>query len=522
MILLTQRRFEDYYHVHLPILEPVGSLEKLHKDSPALFWAIPFTTSLHHPRHSHLYTQMREPFRLLISTLFTSPVQALKDLQALLIICQWPFEVGYQSEDPSLMHSGFVVNAALHMGLDKIEDEVLFGHRRAKHSLEYYGLKYLRRTWMKIFEISTQYDYEPIYSIYLPSLTPGRLNIWHGLRPQISSASALRSLSAFYEAETEEELIALTEIQRQVARNTISLDDLHAYGPQVSLVYFFIQELGSIRERFATVWSRTTEISLQGAKLLVFAHCLLLAGTEELGTTQGSDTDYYITSIFQQGHSAALALIQAIQDSGMASIADPPCASRELGGAPLLAHPKQHFRLAFFACVFLLTYLDCARPTTSMVDQDTARNAVSTVHQIFNQFRSRAEIIRAAHTIEVLGRAVVPGQKRIKTVVKMRMGASLSYNAIWAAATLRGREFDPEYTTTMSAAASSMNRHIGEHAPNISSTATAGNELPCTGTPFGTAVEPPFPWGLWNDAIYDELGWDAQLFPGLSSGMNPF
>jgi hypothetical protein len=50
-----------------------------------------------------------------------------------------------------------VVNSALHMGLDKFEDEVLFGHRRAKHSLSSSDPRYRRMTWMKCFQISTQY-----------------------------------------------------------------------------------------------------------------------------------------------------------------------------------------------------------------------------------------------------------------------------------------------------------------------------------------------------------------------------
>lgn len=91
-----------------------------------------------------------------VSNLLISPVQALKDLQALLIICQWPLEVETHAEDPSWMLVGFVMNAALHMGLDKSEDEVLFGHRRAKHSLDLYDPNCRRRTWMKVFETSTQ------------------------------------------------------------------------------------------------------------------------------------------------------------------------------------------------------------------------------------------------------------------------------------------------------------------------------------------------------------------------------
>lgn len=139
-------------------MEPVRSFQKLYEDSSALFWAIAFTASRHHPQHSDLYAKLREPFQLLISSLLSSPVQALTDLQALLIVCQWPLGVRSHSEDPSWMLTGFVVNAALHMGLDKSGDEVLFGYRRAKHSLSFYDSKYRRRTWMKAFQISTQYE----------------------------------------------------------------------------------------------------------------------------------------------------------------------------------------------------------------------------------------------------------------------------------------------------------------------------------------------------------------------------
>ena len=140
------------------MLEPVRSLHKLCTDSAALFWAIVFTAARYHPRHSHLYTSLYRPFRSLISDLLSSSAQNLKDLQALLIVCEWPLEVGAHSDDPSLMHSGFLVHAALHLGLDKHEDEVLFGHRRAKQSLALYDRKYRWRTWLKIFQISTKYE----------------------------------------------------------------------------------------------------------------------------------------------------------------------------------------------------------------------------------------------------------------------------------------------------------------------------------------------------------------------------
>jgi hypothetical protein len=113
----------------MPILEPVISLQKLYEQSPVLFWALALTASRHHPHHSQLYEQMREPYHNLFSGMISRPIHALKDLHALLTLCHWPFEVEAQVDDPSWSYTGMAVNAALNMGLDKFEDEILFGHR---------------------------------------------------------------------------------------------------------------------------------------------------------------------------------------------------------------------------------------------------------------------------------------------------------------------------------------------------------------------------------------------------------
>lgn len=83
--------------------------------------AIALTSTRHHPKNFGFYAQLRHSFRLVLSRLLVSPIKTLKNLQSLLMICQWPLDVETQVEDPSWMHIGFTVNAAWHMGLDKPE-----------------------------------------------------------------------------------------------------------------------------------------------------------------------------------------------------------------------------------------------------------------------------------------------------------------------------------------------------------------------------------------------------------------
>lgn len=103
-----------------------------------------------------MYEQLKDPFQRLIGRTLSSPLNILSDLQAVLITCHWPLEIKSQLEDPSWMYSGMAINAALQMGLDKSEDEVLFGYRRARYSLKNFGQKYRMMTWMKCFQIGTQ------------------------------------------------------------------------------------------------------------------------------------------------------------------------------------------------------------------------------------------------------------------------------------------------------------------------------------------------------------------------------
>lgn len=264
------------------------------------------------------------------------------------------------------------------------------------------------------------------------------------------------------------------------------------------------------------------EINLQGAKLYLFAICLLSADRQSHKSLRSSDTWVLLHNVLQWGHSAALCIINLMAEMGASRIDDPPCAAYESGGCPLLAHPKHHFRIAFFACLFLLKYLDC-NEEASEADKEAARNAVSRIYQLFIRFRSSDQHIRAAKTIEVLGRTIVPGHGKIITQVKTRLGASLFYNAMWTAAKLRGRHNDPEYSTT---AAPSMQSNgapcaTGSASPLMSVAVPQSSDMI---SQHPSAFDHSFPWGLWDDNLFDALGfeWDKSPCPDMLGAMDTF
>jgi hypothetical protein len=149
-------RFNDFYFPHLPIFEPITSLKELYTTAPALFWGVTITASRYHPHHSDVYGRLIDSYQRLHEQTICRPVQVFAEVQALLLLCYWPLALLSQSEDPTWMHCGLVTNTALSMGLDKFNDEVLFGHRKSKHSLQHVNPRNRMMTWMKCFQVSCQ------------------------------------------------------------------------------------------------------------------------------------------------------------------------------------------------------------------------------------------------------------------------------------------------------------------------------------------------------------------------------
>jgi hypothetical protein len=295
-----------------------------------------------------------------------------------------------------------------------------------------------------------------------------------------------------------------------MVRNATTLNEFGFRGPQATILQSMIQELDAIKQRYADVWSDSLSINLQAVKLYTLEQCLILAAEQlEIASL---DAEHFVATALQMGHGPAICLIEILRQQCRADQLDPFCAPIAAGGSPLLSNPKHHSRVAFYACIFLIHYLDHTT-TSSSTDQDSARAAVASLYRVFMQFPSRGLLTRAGRTIEVIARSIVPGQRRLRAIVKSRMGGSLIFNAIWLASQLRRRE-DPDDLTVSPVQSTSM---VGGQ----NNSAAENNTLE---TMVTLPQQEFFPWGIWNDQLYDDLGitWDGQGFQTFSSATDPF
>lgn len=182
-----------------------------------------------------------------------------------------------------------------------------------------------------------------------------------------------------------------------------------------------------------------------------------------------------------------------------------------------------------FATTYLLKYL-ATDLQASESDRSLARNHVTAAYQLFIRYTKSRERSRAAQVIELLGRMTKPlGRQESKLHIKDRFGASLCYDAFWQAEKMRNRAQSPAPSGGGGGPAQSSTTGLEEQrTANLAPPVDAGlitNSGQTTrdsmavvydhvsGQPQTERQQLPmddggdweFPWGIWDDALYDEL-----------------
>lgn len=88
----------------------------------------------------------------MLSEYLTRSIRSIWTIQALLLLCLWPFPVASQLDDPSWEYCGMAVAAALKMGLD--DSPASWGEAIRPSSDE---LTWRSKTWLGCLCVSTKW-----------------------------------------------------------------------------------------------------------------------------------------------------------------------------------------------------------------------------------------------------------------------------------------------------------------------------------------------------------------------------
>ena len=134
------------YHPYLPF-SMCRAIEAIHEKCPALFWVICAAASTERAR-----SQFREPIRKLISDVL-DPLKGntVEMVQALLILCMWPFAFSNQRSDPSFVYSGIATQISLGLRLHRSAMDADYGKENGEHRED----EQIRKTtWLACFIVA--------------------------------------------------------------------------------------------------------------------------------------------------------------------------------------------------------------------------------------------------------------------------------------------------------------------------------------------------------------------------------
>lgn len=143
--------FLEHYLYHFPILDLQKPIDSIHNDSPVLFWTVIIISAQKHPLHSEQFKRLLTPFKMLFSSYLLNSICSFYTIQALLLLCIWPFPVNKQREDPSWEYCGMAVAAILKLAPDDPQ-RMWPSSTEASAETVTAGLK----TWLGCFFVTTK------------------------------------------------------------------------------------------------------------------------------------------------------------------------------------------------------------------------------------------------------------------------------------------------------------------------------------------------------------------------------
>ncbi|KAK0276496.1 hypothetical protein LTR35_010359 [Friedmanniomyces endolithicus] len=488
--------FEELYLPHFAILEPITSLREFAQQNELLFWAIIAVVSRgkpNNPQHATLQTA----FDQLLGRVCCEAIQSLTDLQALLLTCVYPPRLHGSERDPSWMRLGMAINIARQIGIDKQQDEVLFGARKARYCLSRYSRRILKLTFLKIFEIDIQ------------------LSSWLGHTPTLATAHHLRTVNMFLlDLSIPREYAATIEVHLVTAQYLVTERDSIAVS--IDTARMSLAALDMVKAKHTPSWTFQAETALLAAKLHVtVVGVLCLSGSDNLSDPTPLHSPP-VTSLLQTAEDTArqtITLLSNLSDTQLELLT--ASSGQHAAADPLPGYPKWYSCIGFLAATVIIYCIDLMENATAAglpVQMNEARNSLAKAYKLFTKCEGATEHQRAALNLDVAMKSIGRGRVWFRKMVRTRSAASLVYSLIWLGGIARGKQEDPEFSVE------AAERLVREGFPSVAGAAGLGDVVES-----GEAGEGAW-WmdlGFCDDLSVDFFDFSPGGYPGGPLGLGP-
>lgn len=118
-LLTLQFRYFASYHPYFPILPDQHEFTAEYDSNRLLLWTVLAIASRGRDDMPNVYASLVEPVRRLASDLYSGQSRSLKTMQALLLLCIWPFPHQQSINDPSPMYCSLATHIGYQLGLHR-------------------------------------------------------------------------------------------------------------------------------------------------------------------------------------------------------------------------------------------------------------------------------------------------------------------------------------------------------------------------------------------------------------------
>ncbi|KAH8705209.1 fungal-specific transcription factor domain-containing protein [Talaromyces proteolyticus] len=269
-ILVLIKEFYTNFHPLFPILPTQADFLEAYDANKLLLWTIITIACKESAEYSQLYITLVDPVRRLAGDLYNIQSRDFETIQALLLLCIWPFPFQQTINDPSPMYCGLATQLSYQLGLHRpnLQMHWEYGATTSNTRVNLGRSK----VWLGCFVVN--------HAISARLGTPSTIQPGHAILSELARGPT---------SELPVPLLGYIHI------SYIGMKGLQALGDDISsatgrakyptsLVTIFDQKLITMRESLGSKWSDLTEIYFLTTKLQIIFFAL--------------DEDSYPESIF--------------------------------------------------------------------------------------------------------------------------------------------------------------------------------------------------------------------------------
>lgn len=370
------RLYFEKMHLYLPF-RMIRSIESIHELCPLLFWVIVAVAS----RDRVLVKSLIPHVQRMMSEITLKPVRNVETVQAILILCIWPFPYTSQLDDQSFVFCGMAVHIGLQIGLHRPEYAYQFS---SKQDVLRTSIPIRRTTWISCFIVNQMLA----TAKGVPSTMPQDYSLMVSLDhedtpPYLGRLGHITRLTATF-----------TSAIGTNASNAHGLCEPHE---RTNLINLYHREFSSLKLNKLGEMDHKLEAVFLASQLQLFSFGLL----DDMPASADS------IGIIQKAESISCKLIQLVSQSDLAFV------------------PASWSRYVIIAAVILLKILKSPNASNSSL----INNQITLAHQIFTKITKNEDDGNQRSDRLMLLFSVLEDKKNFPPI-HCRLSASLVYDAV--------------------------------------------------------------------------------------------